>query len=309
MMYKDQNMRFDQLKEMILELAKGNFAHRIAIESRHHDIFQDLSMMLNMLAEELSDLFIHPGAYGDKNMVDPYVFVMDSNYKIKGINKKFTKLFKKPSTRLIGKSITKYTTSDSAANLKNQLTLNFRNAIVDSPIKIRIDFKVKPNVLLECWGYLHLVGSENGKLFFFRGLPATERKIEKGMNLESTSNPNSRYKTIQLQIDILRLRRVHQFILDNLNQTLPPIPVIARQFNLNEFKLKKGFKETFKNTIFKLHLEKRLEMAMVMIKNTPTSLKVIATEFGFKNYSHFSQAFKKHYGKKPSYFKNNKDFF
>ena len=112
---------------------------------------------------------------------------------------------------------------------------------------------------------------------------------------------------LQLQADIQKIRDVHQYILNHLHESLPSIIQLSRQFNLNENKLKKGFKQLYQTTIFKFHLNKRLEQSLVLIKNTPMSLKTIASSLAFKSFPHFSRAFKLKYGISPNKFRNGRN--
>ncbi|HEA29173.1 MAG TPA: helix-turn-helix domain-containing protein [Leeuwenhoekiella sp.] len=305
-----EDIRYENLRNMILELAIGNFAHRFQPEG-YQDHIEKLGLMLNLLAEELSGFFIHPGSFGLKELADPYVFMMDSELKISGVNRRFTDLLKYSRSDLIGNPITDFMTEQTIDYLTDHLKAHSKTQQTFSPIRLLISFISNYGNIMECWGYCHLLQSANGMYYFFRGLPIIEKNdpIDPSKNIDQNSDITdaSSFRTLQFQADILRVRKVHQYILLNLHQSLPPIPVMARQFNLNEFKLKKGFKELYNTTIFKFHLERRLEMAKVMIKNTPASLKIVAKKYGFRNYSHFSKVFKTKHGKKPSYYKKKRN--
>jgi len=307
-----EDIRYEELLNMILELAMGNFAHRFQPKG-YQDHIEKLGLMLNLLAEELSGFFIHPGSFGEKDLADPYVFMMDSELRISGVNCRFTDLLKYPKLKLIGKPITDFMTEQAADYLTKQLHVNSKAEQTFTPIRLLVAFVSRYGNIMECWGYCHLLQNTRGIYYFFRGLPIIEKNdpTETSKNADQIADLTqaNAFRTLQYQTDILRVRKVHQYILLNLHQSLPPIPIMARQFNLNEFKLKKGFKELYDTTIFKFHLEKRLEMAKLMIKNTPASLKIVAKKYGFRNYSHFSKVFKIKYGKKPSYYKGKRNRF
>lgn len=300
----DEHLRYKELHHLILELATGNFAQRFQPRG-HKDEIEKVGLMLNLLAEELSGFFIHSGSFGEKNMADPYAFLLNSELEISGVNCRFTDLMKYQQSRLIGSSITEFMNNETAENLVRQLRINSSSKQTFTPIRLILNFISLLGNSIECWGYCHLLKTSNGINYFFRGLPIAQKNSVNTPN-DETSNLTKikNFKTLQLQSDVFQVRKVHQYIMENLHQSLPPLATIARQFNLNEFKLKKGFKEVFNTTIFKLHLEKRLEMSKITIENTPTSLKVVAKNYGFRNYSHFSKAFKSKYGKKPSYYKH-----
>lgn len=78
---------------------------------------------------------------------------------------------------------------------------------------------------------------------------------------------------------------------------------IARQFGLNEFSLKKGFKSNFSTTVFDYLLSKRLDYARVLLQSTTQSVQEIGAITGYKYSNHFSAAFKKKFGISPSFFR------
>ncbi|UPS93134.1 helix-turn-helix domain-containing protein [Bizionia sp. M204] len=76
--------------------------------------------------------------------------------------------------------------------------------------------------------------------------------------------------------------------------------VISNQFGTNEYKLKYGFKQLYGITVFRYLTQERLKRASLLIQNTSLSIKAVAKMTGFKNVSHFSKAFKNHFGVKPT---------
>jgi len=79
----------------------------------------------------------------------------------------------------------------------------------------------------------------------------------------------------------------------------PTLSQLARTAGLNEFKLKKGFKETFDQTVFEYLAHVRLETAKNDLLNTDKSVTEIAGELGYSSLQHFSTAFKKKFGVSP----------
>lgn len=79
----------------------------------------------------------------------------------------------------------------------------------------------------------------------------------------------------------------------------PTLSQLARAAGLNEFKLKKGFKETFNQTVFEYLSDVRLETAKNDLLNTGKSATEIACELGYSSLQHFSAAFKKKFGVPP----------
>lgn len=75
---------------------------------------------------------------------------------------------------------------------------------------------------------------------------------------------------------------------------------LARAFCLNEFKLKKGFKDLFGTTVFSYIHSLRMTHAHALIADQKLSISVVAGKVGYKNPNHFSAAFKKQFGFSPS---------
>lgn len=302
----NQEERLEKLRKMIYELARGNFAFRIELSDKQDDI-EAFSLMLNLLAEELSDFFVHPGSFGEKDLAEPYAFLLDSDFNIYATNSLFNKLLEYPHEKIINQPIHKFTDSFSFENLRKQIKNAQKNINPGFVVKLLLTFLPLDSYPIDCWGYCHILTSSDKTYYFIRGL-----KIIKQISIQeelSGSNKLPSYRTdtiLQFQADIQKIRAVHQFILEHLHEPLPSISSLSRLFHLNEYKLKKGFKELYQITIFKFHLEKRLGQAMVMIKNTPTSLKIIAYSLGFRSFPHFSKVFKNKYGYPPSYYRKKK---
>ncbi|CAM3895844.1 MULTISPECIES: helix-turn-helix transcriptional regulator [Flavobacterium] len=88
----------------------------------------------------------------------------------------------------------------------------------------------------------------------------------------------------------------------------PTIVALSKQISLNEFKLKKGFKELFGTTIFGYIHKNRMNLAKKLLLETDKSAKEIAYETGYSSPQYFSNAFKKEFGTSPDSIRNNSDF-
>ena len=98
--------------------------------------------------------------------------------------------------------------------------------------------------------------------------------------------------------DLDRLREARRLLVKDLKNP-PTIAALARQCGINEFKLKKEFKQTFNTTIF-AHLQQvKMEKAWHLIREGSRSVTEAANEVGYTNISHFSAAFKKQYHINP----------
>lgn len=100
---------------------------------------------------------------------------------------------------------------------------------------------------------------------------------------------NSDKKKLFEAKEILRLR------MDNP----PTISELSKLININEYKLKKGFKEVFGTTVFGYIHHSRMNLAKRLLLGTDKSAKEIAYETGYSSPQHFSKAFKKEFGNTP----------
>jgi AraC-like DNA-binding protein len=82
-------------------------------------------------------------------------------------------------------------------------------------------------------------------------------------------------------------------------ETPPTLSELARIVGINEYKLKRGFKETFGNTVFGYLGDARLEMAKNDLLENKKSVSDISAELGYSSVQHFSNAFKKKFGLSP----------
>ena len=88
--------------------------------------------------------------------------------------------------------------------------------------------------------------------------------------------------------------------------TSPPnLSEIAKHVGLNEYKLKRGFKETFNNTVFGYLTDQRLNLAQQYLRDTQMTAAEIGQELGYATPQHFNNAFKKKFGITPFLVRKN----
>jgi AraC-like DNA-binding protein len=109
---------------------------------------------------------------------------------------------------------------------------------------------------------------------------------------------NGRVPFIKNDYDKERILFARDCLLKNIDSP-PTLSQLARMAGLNEFKLKKGFKETFNQTVFEYLSDVRLETARNDLLNTGKSVTEIACELGYSSLQHFSAAFSKKFGVSP----------
>jgi AraC-like DNA-binding protein len=80
----------------------------------------------------------------------------------------------------------------------------------------------------------------------------------------------------------------------------PTLLELARQFGINDFKLKKGFKEVCGTTVFGYVAEKRLTEARCLLETTELPVQEVGEAVGFVNAAHFATCFRRKFGVSPS---------
>lgn len=102
--------------------------------------------------------------------------------------------------------------------------------------------------------------------------------------------------------DIEGICAVKDYLINKMDEPLSLIQ-LARKVGINDFKLKKGFKQIFGTTIFNYLENARLEKALILLKDTKHSIAQIAITLGFAYPAHFSSVFKKRFGYPPGHFR------
>lgn len=98
--------------------------------------------------------------------------------------------------------------------------------------------------------------------------------------------------------DIQKIHQVRDYL--DVHYLLPlSLAQLAREAGLNEFKLKKGFRDVFETTVFNHIHQKRMQLALKLLAEKVSTVSEVADTVGYKNANHFSAAFKKFFGYSP----------
>lgn len=117
------------------------------------------------------------------------------------------------------------------------------------------------------------------------------------LTLQQAVNKESRIKVVKRQ-DVEKLHTARD-ILEERYSAPPTLAELATLTALNEFKLKKGFRELFGETVYGYVLKKRMETAWRLLREKEMNICEIAESAGYKNATHFTAAFKKMFGILP----------
>ena len=112
-------------------------------------------------------------------------------------------------------------------------------------------------------------------------------------------NKNIEVSFIKTTIDKQKLFEAKEILLLRVDSP-PTIVELSKLVNLNEYKLKKGFKELFGTTVFGYIHKTRMTLAKSLLLGTEKSAKEVAYETGYSSPQHFSKAFKKEFGQTPN---------
>jgi len=110
---------------------------------------------------------------------------------------------------------------------------------------------------------------------------------------------NNKPYYIKSDYDRERILYVRDYLLENIDSP-PTLTELSRKAGLNEYKLKKAFKETFDKTVFEYLSDVRLETAKNDLLESKKTATEIAFELGYSSLQHFSMAFKKKFGVSPN---------
>lgn len=124
--------------------------------------------------------------------------------------------------------------------------------------------------------------------------------------LDQLANGNINKSNITLRpYDIEKIHEAHDYLVSNLDNPCTLIE-LAHKVGINDFKLKKGFKQIFGTTVYESLIDARMEKAKYLLLESETPIEQIAYTTGYKNLSSFITAFKKKIGYSPGSYKRMK---
>ncbi len=120
------------------------------------------------------------------------------------------------------------------------------------------------------------------------------------LQAESFNNfQNSKSEYIKHDYDKERILFARDYLGKNI-ESPPTLAELSKIAGINEYKLKRGFKEMFNQTAFSYLSDLRLELAKNDLLDGRKLASEIAFELGYYSLQHFSNAFKKKFGIAPS---------
>lgn len=112
---------------------------------------------------------------------------------------------------------------------------------------------------------------------------------------------------IKTEKDRRRLVEAKELLTSRIDNP-PTIRELSKLTGINEYKLKRGFKELFGTTVFGFIHQHRMSKAKRLLLGTDKTAGEIAWETGYSSPQHFSNAFKKEFGIPPNGVRNTPGF-
>jgi len=106
--------------------------------------------------------------------------------------------------------------------------------------------------------------------------------------------------------ELNKLKEAWQYLLHNLDHP-GTVKELSYTIGLNDFKLKKGFKQLYGVTIFEFLIQARMEKARQLLQETDMTVHAVAIAVGYRNISSFTVAYKKKFGLLPSAVRGNEN--
>jgi AraC family transcriptional activator of pyochelin receptor len=106
------------------------------------------------------------------------------------------------------------------------------------------------------------------------------------------------------EYDLEKLRESREYLMQHMEDP-PTVKQLAHKVGINDFKLKKGYKQLFGTTIFGDFHRARMEKARQWLSETEKSIVETALSCGYKDASNFSRAFKEFFGETPGRIQKN----
>ena len=283
--------RIKEIYQMLFEMATGNLAFRI-IKIDQDDEVGKMSEMLNKLAGEMHDILLQSGYvnphYSYQNLVQT-TFILDDNFLISNFNAHVLQALYYESEELLQVDFGKFIAPQSFS-IWNQKK---KEASLDDNYHstVHLIFVTGNNKLLPTFCTISRLRYSDK--IIVNSITTILQELLSDPKYVIKINPEKQSEAIVMQ-------NLYDYILNHLEQPLPTLKELAVLFDCNEYKLKLGFREFFKTSIYNFYHDERLKRAHLMILQTKIPLKEIAIMNGFNTYLNFYKAFKKRFKYAPS---------
>ena len=297
-MHKETNQqRINNIYQMLLEMAEGNFSYRIP-RTDNDDELETLIVLLNWLAEEMKESIFH-SAYINPHFTYRYVvqstYILNLDFLVKDFSTDVPLLLGMESNKIVGLKFTDILEKESQAIWSSESFKLLQNKSYYTTLPLKFITSEELHVPGFC-SISHLCNQSEIIISSFNAI--VEQTFE-NTDIKSI-NINQQKEEFNGHLDSKLIQSVYDFILMHKSTSFPTLKELARIFGTNEYKLKVGFKYLFKTSIYQFYNNERLKRSLLLIKHTRIPLKNIALMAGFSTYPNFSRAFKIKFGYSPS---------
>jgi AraC-like DNA-binding protein len=254
--------------------------------------------LVNWMAEEMKESVFHAGfinPHFSYQYVVQSTFIVDNKFIIKDFNGNIPDLLGFNSNELLGEDFTEILAKESVPLWETVMTKILQNESYPTIISLEFVTFEKLVIRANC-SISRLCQSTDILICLFSAI--ADNTMEKG--IESRKIFTAEEQKIHNYLDIKSTQAVYDYILANMDSTMPTLKELSRLFGTNEYKLKNGFRYLFKMTIQQFYNNERLMRAQLLIKHTKIPLKTIAIMTSFSTYPNFSRAFKIKFGYSPT---------
>ncbi|WEK71396.1 MAG: AraC family transcriptional regulator [Candidatus Chryseobacterium colombiense] len=180
--------------------------------------------------------------------------------------------------------------NESLKQFADKIILGIPVAFSNSNLNIDLPLQTCINSILNC-------DYTNGLKRLFLLSKTIELLVLQAESFNNFQNSESAY--IKSDYDKERIVFARDYLVKNI-ESPPTLVELAKITGLNEYKLKRGFKEVFNQTAFSYLSDLRLELAKNNLLEGKKQATEIAYELGYCSLQHFSSAFRKKFGITPS---------
>ena len=292
-----------QILDFVTEITLGNYTYRLNLKN-HKDDLEEIVLSLNLMVEEIDTVVHQIDHEKSTEIIESAAIILDANRRIVSFSENLQNILKYDSGELIGRSINLFISERSRKNLFPENFIQIVENIAGDRTLTRLEFVHKDGYLWVCDAHLHNLKTEQDSsycLSVFKSVHRNERIINYLKDrIDDRERYPSEYRSLLLQDKRKVLRKLHTYILSNLDTSLPGMKILARTVGGSQSKLKAMFKQAYGDTIFKYHKRKRLEKSAMLLRDTTLPIGQIAETCGFVSFPHFTRSFKKEYGINPS---------
>jgi AraC-like DNA-binding protein len=272
----------NEIAQMLIQLAMGDFAFRINAENN------SLQSRLNFFAEQLqqnSSSKENSTSYFSLIALVNGIIVIDDHHLVKGITPDLAIKLSYSPKKFIGLMINQVIDENSMQLFNHIITSTENQNKVAT-----LSFLTTSNQILSLQCLIAKIIGTNHIIITSITIDWENKIVARDIVQSQHKHPS--------ETEIAQT--LYNFIMENLSKPLPPIKVLCRFIGTNQFTIKDSFKKEYKTSIYQFYNQERLKRAHLMIQQTELSLKKIALNNGFNNYTNFFKAFKKKYNYTPS---------